>query len=375
MKAVKYHLALGRSIDLEGIDREAQARKCPRHVMWQLSQQLGGAVIHRPEAQPILLIDAMRAKIIGRPEHWALARTLSSQLSSEDLIFCTCEDVGLPLATLCAAKRERPKIVVFVHNLDRPRGRLALKLFPVANQIDLFVTNARTQVNFLRRYLQLPQDRIYMLPEQTDTTFFTPGPASPDKRRPMIASVGLEYRDYRTLAAVTKGLDIDVKITGFSQDAPTLAKLFPKTLPDNMSRRFYEWPELVQLYRDADLVVVNLFDNNATAGITTMLEAMSCRRPVVITRTKGLIDYLAFPGTVTSVNPGDQAGLQQAIIRLLHNPQEAEAQAQRGYELILNQHNSEHYVKTLATLLTSAVAACQLERPGPQTKRSPAYTK
>jgi glycosyltransferase involved in cell wall biosynthesis len=138
-----------------------------------------------------------------------------------------------------------------------------------------------------------------------------------------------------------------------------------------MSRRFYEWPELVQLYRDADLVVVNLFDNKATAGITTMLEAMSCRRPVVITQTKGLIDYLAIPGTVTSVNPGDPAQLQQAIVRLLQNPQEAEAQAQRGYELVLNQHNSEDYVEALATRLTS-VAGYQFNRPGLQT-RPPAY--
>ncbi|MEM5838768.1 hypothetical protein AAHH59_10735, partial [Pediococcus acidilactici] len=58
-----------------------------------------------------------------------------------------------------------------------------------------------------------------MLPDQTDTIFFRPSPASLDKPRPVIASVGLEKRDYRTLAAATSDLDVDVKISGFSRDA------------------------------------------------------------------------------------------------------------------------------------------------------------
>ena len=351
MKALKYHFALGRSIDLESIDRDAKFRKCPRHVLWQINQQLGGVVIHRPGQASILPIDRLRAKIIGRPEHWALARVLASKLTDEDLIFCSGEDVGIPVATLCGNKRSRPKIVVFIHSIDRPRGWAALKLFSASDRIDLFVTNAQTQVDFLRSYLRLPESRIYMILEQTDTAFFTPGLVSKDKQRPIIASVGLEYRDYRTLANVTQDLDIDVKISGFSQDAPTLAKLFPKTMPVNMSRKFYDWQDLVQLYRDADLVVLNLLENKATAGVTTLLEAMSCRRPVVVTQTKGLSDYLQVPGTVTCVQPGDSAGLRQAIVNLLQNPQKAEAQAQRGYELVVKQHNSEHYAEALARRL------------------------
>lgn len=347
---MQYHLALGRPIDLEGIARNAQAHKCPQHLMWGLRQRLG-AVIHQPGADPVLPLDKMRAKIAGQPEHWALARALSAQLESDDLIFCTGEDVGIPVATLCGAKRERPKIVVFVHNINRTRGRLALKLFRLADRIDLFIACARPQVDFLRRYLRLPEARICMLPDQTDTTFFMPGSTSLDKPRPIIASVGLEKRDYRILADATLDLDVDVKISGFSRDASALAQAFPKTLPDNMSRRFYEWPDLLQLYRDADIVVVSLVENNYAAGIQALLEAMACRRPVVVTRTQGLSEYLAPPGIATVVNPGDSAGLRQAIVRLLNNPQEAEAQAQRGYELVVEKHNSEQYIEVISTRL------------------------
>ncbi|HAG81570.1 MAG TPA: hypothetical protein DCL61_10470 [Cyanobacteria bacterium UBA12227] len=63
-----------------------------------------------------------------------------------------------------------------------------------------------------------------------------------------------------------------------------------------MSCCFYEWPELVQLYRDADIVVIILVENKFAAGIQVMHEALACRRPVTITRTQGMSQYLETPG-------------------------------------------------------------------------------
>lgn len=109
---MKYHLALSRPIDLESIAKDAEVGICPRHVMWGLSQRLG-ATIHQPEGYSQLFLDRIRSKVSSRPEHWALARKLSEQLDSNDAILYTGEDVGIPLATLCGAKRNRPKIAVF----------------------------------------------------------------------------------------------------------------------------------------------------------------------------------------------------------------------------------------------------------------------
>ena len=83
-----------------------------------------------------------------------------------------------------------------------------------------------------------------MLLEQTDTQFFTPRPVSGEKKRQTVVSVGLEKRDYRLLAAATADLNVDVKISGFSKDAKALSQAFPDTMPENMSRKFYSWPDL-----------------------------------------------------------------------------------------------------------------------------------
>jgi len=349
---LNYHIALSRPLDLEGLTQKADEGKTPRHIMWQLKQKIG-ATIHKPEGNPVLPFDKIRAKISStQPEHWALARALSEHLTSDDVIICPDENIGIAVGALCGAKQNRPKIVSIMHNVDRPRGRLALKLFRLAERIDVFITPAPPQANFLRRYLGLPEARVLMWFDQTDTKFFTPGSVSQDKQRKIIVSAGLEKRDYRTLAEATGDLDVDVKITGFSEYAIPLAGTFPKTIPANMSRRFYEWPEVVQLYRDADLVVVSLVDNKYAAGIQVLNESRACGRPVVVTRTQGLSEYLVPPGIVTVVEPGDAAGMRQAITHLLSNPQEAEVQAQRGREWVLKHSNSDSYVEALATLMT-----------------------
>jgi glycosyltransferase involved in cell wall biosynthesis len=349
---LKYHLALGRKIDLDGIERDAKLGKCPRHVLRALRDRLN-ATVHAPDGEAISLSDKLRSKIYSKPEHWATARKLSEQVSSDDVIFCNGEDIGIPVAAVCGQLPNRPKIFVHFHNIDRPRGRIALKLFGLADKIDVFMACASPQTDFLRSYLPIPESRILLLLDQTDTQFFTPGPVSSEKKRQTVVSVGLEKRDYRLLAAATADLDVDVKISGFSKDAKALSQAFPDTMPENMTRQFYEWPDLVQLYRDADVIAVCLADNKYAAGVQGLLEAMACKRPVVITRTQGMVDYLAVPGIVKMVDVGDAAGLREAIVYLLKNPQEAESQAQRGYEKVVNQHSSEPYVDFLAQKLRS----------------------
>lgn len=348
--ALNHHLVLGYSINLAQVYQAAESGKRPHHIMGNLSRRLD-AQIHTPGDDVILPIDRIRSGLVSRPHLWALARTLAPKFTSQDLVYCTGEDIGIPIMALCAARPDRPKIVVFIHGAHHIRNIVAMKLFQAGDRVDLFVTNCQTQVDFLHNSLNFPLEKIYLLLEQTDTQFFTPGPVLLDKPRPMIASVGLEKRDYRILAEATADLEVDVKISGFSKDVKAMARSFPKVMPPNMSRRFYEWTELVQLYRDADLVVVSLFKSIDTCGVTTLLEAMACQCPVIVTGTEGLADYLKQSDTLIVVQSGDLAGLRDAIRHLLQNPQVAKARSLRGYEQVTKYHNPERYTEMLATRL------------------------
>jgi len=351
---LRYHIALNYASNLELIAQNAQAGKCPMDAMWDISKLLK-AKVHLPIADSLSPLDIIRSKIIGKPQHWALARSLSKQLHSDDVIFCVGEDVGFPIARLCGAKVAPPKIAVFVHNINQLQGRLALKLLNVQEWVDLFVTISPVQADFLRNSLCLPHKRVCQVVEAppTDISFFTPGPASPKKLRPMIGSRDLQKRDYQTLADATQDLNVDVKICAFSPDAKALKQALPKVMPTHMSYCFYDWCELVQFYRDSDIVVISVVENNSPASLNTLFEAMACRRPVIITRSSGIIANLIDAGIVTGVNPGDIVGLKQAIAKLLNDPQKAFEQAQQGYEVVLNQFNHHKYTQALVTKLTS----------------------
>ncbi|MEM6754905.1 MAG: glycosyltransferase family 4 protein [Cyanobacteria bacterium P01_C01_bin.38] len=357
---MNYHIALNTTQDIETIASQVKLGKHPAHVMWEMSQILK-AKIHQPINLEILPEDRKLAKVIGFPEHWALARQLSEQLNDEDVIYCDGEHLGIPIATLCHKKQKRPKIAVLFHNINRPKGFLALNLFKVKNSIDLFVTGTISQTKFLRNYLNLPEHRIFQIASHpsTDISFFTPNSTSSEiqKARPLIASGGIEKRDYNTLANATQDLNVDVKICAFSPNRTASKRTFPEIMPKNMSCRFYEWCDLVQLYRDADIVVLPLLENNYQAGLSTLFEAMACKKPVIITRSPkpGIINQLIDSGSVTGVKTGDYVELKQAIERLLNNPELARNQAQLGYEFVCEKHNNRKYIQELITELSSTL--------------------
>ena len=345
-----FHLLLPRAMHLaEGAQRAARHEQ-PRHAMAEIATALD-ATVHEPDASPVRAVDKLRALVAPPAPLWSLARRVLDRTGPADAVFCSSEAGGLQIAAL--AGRRRPRIAVFVHNVDRPRARFALRQWRMERSVDLFMACSTTQVEFLRECLGLPEDRVRHVWDHTDTRFFQPGPVSPTKARPLVVSVGLEQRDYKTLAAATHDLDVDVRISGFSKDAATMSRTFPEAIPANMSQRFYEWPELVQLYRDADAVVVACHPNRYAAGVQSLMEASACRRPIVATATDGLRAYL--DEAVVAVPPGDAAAMRAAIVRLLGDRADAEARAARGHALAVARYGMERYVAEIASAMRSLV--------------------
>ncbi len=339
-----YHIVLSQAVDLVSIDRAAQADRCPRHVVSDISQRLG-ATVHQPGSDVITPIDCIGAKIIGQPAHWALARRLSCQLTNDDTVFCLGEDVGFALAILCKVKGKLPKLAVSVMDPERTRVYGVLKMFRLDEQIERFLTHTHIGTQAIRAYMYLPHDRVCQVPEPIDTKFFCPAAVQP-ATRPTIVSVSCEPHDYQTLANATQSLDVEVKVGAVSLTGAAPPPIhMPRVTSTNMTAASYDELALLQLYRQASVVVVSLPDHHASAELTPLMAALACRRPVIVTRTPGLAEELINLEAVMGVNPGDASGLQQAITHLLDYPHLAATQAQAGYEHILNEHTSESYIE------------------------------
>jgi glycosyltransferase involved in cell wall biosynthesis len=222
-----------------------------------------------------------------------------------------------------------------------------------AGSVDAVGACCSTQAEFLHRGLKIPQSQIHVILEHVDNSFFSPGPPRGDKTRPVIVGIGLEERDYRTLAQASHDLDVDVRISGFSRYVGPLSKSFPNPLPANMTLQYYDWPDLVQLYRDADIVVSSIFPCRYAAGLTTLIEGLCCARPVVATRSPGLADYLEPNDGLSVVEPCDSGSMRRAIVGLLEHPEQARIQAQRGYLLASKRYAFEKAVDRLEEILKS----------------------
>ena len=351
---MQYHIALT-CPTAERIRRESlEQSKVPRSDLSLLAKSLNASFLIQ-KSYPVQPQDLIRSQLSGTPEIWAFSRAMVPQLGSNDLIFCPGEEIGIPLASNFSTKKERPKIAVWFHRIAGSRGRVALKLFKIADQVDLFIVSSRSNQNFLSQYLNIPKSKILFFWQPLDCDFFRPRDCSSNNTRPIVASIGLEQRDYRLLAAATEKLDVDVKVSGFSKFYSRSSRAFPKVMPSNMTNERYSLPELIQLYQDADVVTICLKQNISSAGVTALLEAMAFRKPIVAVRTHGLIDYLSDEQAIISIEPGDVIGLQKAILYLLNNPQEAQLRAERAYQLVLERHNLEKQVEVLANFLRTSV--------------------
>ncbi len=320
MSERRFHIALGSPINAAAAARDAAGGLAPRHFMLEVAQRLD-ARIWEPD-----LNAAQRKKTLGdriaaiRPSAAAQAEAIAEAAGDDDVVFCNSEGASLPIADRLIAAGKTTKLASLVHNLLRPRIAALRTLTPVLNRHDAMFVVSTTLCETLQQRLGRGA-AIEFIREQTDDVFFSPGPASSAKARPIVMGVGMEQRDYRTLAEAAGALDVDIRISGFSKDTRVTAKALPEPMPDNMDQRFYEWRDLAQLYRDADIVVAPVFENTYAAGITTILEGMAARRPVIASRSRGLTGL--FPdNTVRWVPPGDAEALRNEIKNLIAHPQE-----------------------------------------------------
>jgi glycosyltransferase involved in cell wall biosynthesis len=345
-----FHIARSGADDFAEIERLAANMQRPRHSVPILSRRLNAKLYQTNlDAPAPVWSDRLRSRFLGSPQGWSFAREMAPRLARSDVIFCLDAEVGIPMASVLRGRSNRPKLIVYLHNLDRPRGRLGGDLFKIADCVDLFTSCCSSQLEFVRNRFNVSEDRTLLLLNHIDNKFYTPGPASIDKNRPLIVSVGLERRDYVTLAAATKDLDVDVCVDAFSPNARKMPKAFPAEVPANMTFRTSKPTELVQLYRDADVVVVSMFPNKY-AGLTTLVEGLACARPVVASNTVGLADYLV-PGETTAVEPLSPDAMRSAIVRLLKNPKEAETQARQGFDSVARRYDFDRYIEMVAQRL------------------------
>lgn len=278
-----------------------------------------------------------------------------------DVLFTDGEQVGIPLALLLKlAPTRRPRHLMIVHVLTVPKKLLLFDLFGLQAFIDTFIVYASRQKELIQQRLKVGAERVFWTPFMVDARFFTPRPPAQKDRR-MIATAGLEFRDYATLMEAVKDVDVDVVIAAASPWSKRPDRTANTTIPANVHVQRFSQFELRQVYADSQFVVMPLEDVDFQAGVTAILEAMAMERPVICSRTRGQTDILVDGETGIYVAPGDPHALRAAIERLLGDPNAVERMGRASRAEVERRLSQERYVGRLAAVVYSSAHTDTLE--------------
>jgi glycosyltransferase involved in cell wall biosynthesis len=279
------------------------------------------------------------ALCLGRPV--ALAWLAFRRKGS--LYFANAENIALPLALLLRA-RPKSKLVFIGHRLTAPYKTIPIRVSALHQQADALFCYCRTQERHAIEGLGFPEERVQRIQFQVDERFFTPGSVTGRG----VVSVGIEMRDYTTLFAALAGTGVPVTVVASSPWSKHADQTRRLGLPPNVTvRRAVSSQELRGLYQNAAVVVVPLHNVDWPAGVSTLLEAQACGRPVVVSASEGIRDSLE-PGSAVLVPCGDVAALRAAVLRLIADPDEASALSRRAREAVQNERTLDQWVARIA---------------------------
>ena len=265
---------------------------------------------------------------------------------ASDLVVCWDERAGVGAAGRSRLASE-PPVASGVIWLTDPEAASGMRNRAAARQLaraDCLWVNAAAQLDVLARW-GVPDARRHFVPMGVDPDFWDTGGAEPEAW--LVAGGGNDrHRDHALLVRALSRLR-----ERCSSVRLELASHHPVDVPAELGARHphLDHHAMRSLYSRASVVVVAVRHNLHLSGLTTILEAMACARPVVATATPGMDHYVRSgeTGVLVGADPDAIAG---AVGELLREPERARELGRRGREVLEGNFTTAHLSAGLAEL-------------------------
>jgi glycosyltransferase involved in cell wall biosynthesis len=274
------------------------------------------------------------------------ALSASRQARQHNLILSLSEKLAIPVATLMRAQGQPIPHIVIGHKLSSGLKTRLFRLWSLHQSFDHIICLCQAQADYAIRHLQVAPEKVSMIYDKVDHRYFHPQPAA---QGDYILAVGQEQRDYETLVKAIAGTDIRLVIVASSPWSTGQTQMIDAAGVKTLSR--IPFSELRDLYAGARLVVVPLFNVDYAAGVNAALEAMAMGRPLIISRTPGIADYVLEGETGCYAAPGDAPALREVILSLWDKPQERERLGTNGRQMVEERMNLDIYVEQIAQIV------------------------
>jgi glycosyltransferase involved in cell wall biosynthesis len=278
-------------------------------------------------------------------------------LNRTDVVFSTVDTVGIPLALLGRLGRVKPPVVYAAiglpERLDQLRGPVARSLFADAfRRLHTIVAYGWAEVEELRAWLGDGGPRVEFVAFGVDAEHFRPDPAAQPEDD--IVSVGADpRRDFALLVELARRLpDRSFRIVASADNARTLGAL-PANVKLDVDVPFGRIREVLLRAR---VVALPVRENTYSGATTTLLQAMACARPVVVTRTAAIARgyHLEDGANCRLVPPGQLQALEHAVTSVLDDHWLASGLGLRARETVERELTWTGYANEIRRLLVEA---------------------
>lgn len=272
---------------------------------------------------------------------------------SFDIVFTMSERAGIPYSGMQKSLPGRKQFVSMFTSWSMRQERVitTLRLFSAMDNI--IVKCSSLQKHFIN--LGAHSERIKVIPFGIDHKFFSAANENSPKEDMILAVGETRTRDYAALFEAVSGLPVKLIVAASGLwSAREKSTDLPQPIPENVEV-YKKLPrrELRKLYSQARLVVLPVYDLPYSAGVTSLLEAMSMETAVIITRSNGIMDYIVDGQTGIVVEQGQASAISEAVMHLLNNPKEASRLAANARQVVEQEFNIDTYVERLASHLSS----------------------
>lgn len=319
---------------LDEVEPEETVDSCPRAWIRDIDADIT-YLDHRLLTSP----PAWRKRIYRRLPIWVVQVLESFRVGrAYDVVFLwSVADVTLILSLLLKISRRKMTIAALLTRVSEPKKAQLLKR--VHGQIDKIILPPVTQREFAIRELGVPAEKFIDLPWTVDTDFWRASATS--QAGNTICAAGGEMRDYHTLIRAMEGLDIPCHIAGVPYtvrpdwwNATEGDRTNEVYVPANVTFGTMSAVDLRALYARSRFVVVPLKPTNSDNGITSMNEAWSLGRAVIVSAVEGQKNAFVDGQEGVWVPPGDVLALRNAIIALWETPNQTSAMGSVGRQLV-----------------------------------------
>jgi hypothetical protein len=178
--------------------------------------------------------------------------------------------------------------------------------------IDKFIVHNRCEAKYYSQWLGIPKERFEFVPLQTKAL---PRLYSEDLENPFIFATGSGCRDYHTLFAAVKHLNLPAIV------APGHKAVEGLTIPKQVDLRFeVTRDDLEHLPQKARVHVIPMRTDGIVAGTATIVNSLRRGDVIIATRRSGVEDYITDGENGLLVEPHSVEEMAEAIDRVWRDP-------------------------------------------------------